>query len=247
VDTYVINLDRSVDRWAAFETRNSAARERVIRISAVDGSTIDRGALVERGLITDDLCYSDAALGNALSHLALWEKAVERDCPLTICEDDVVFNHNFFAATDALVGKLPPDWHAVYWGWNFDSILAFELINGVSPCVGEFNERELRSGIAIFQSADVNPQMFRLMRAFGTVCYSVSPAGARLLRQLCIPLRNMEIPIRALDRTLQNCTLDVMINAFFRRIKAFVSFPPLAVTPNDHEISTVERPSGEPD
>jgi glycosyl transferase family 25 len=238
VNTYVINLDRSVDRWAAFEARNGGMRERVARMSAVDGSTLDRGALVERGVITADLCYTDGALGNALSHLALWDKALEGERPLTICEDDAIFNHAFFAATEALVAELPPDWHAVYWGWNFDSVLVFELISGVTPCAGRFNQREMQSGITVFQAADVKPRLFRLMRAFGTVCYSVSPAGARLLKAFCTPLRNMDVPVRALERDVPNIALDVMINAFFRRIKAFVSFPPLAITPNDKAIST---------
>jgi glycosyl transferase, family 25 len=240
METYVINLDRSIDRWSDFQAQNRDLQENCHRFSGIDGRTLDRQVLVSSGLIKPDLVYGPGALGNALSHLALWEKSVAEKRPLTICEDDVIFNNNFFPATEALVRELPPNWHVVYWGWNFDSVIQFELINGVSSCVGRFNQREMRQGIATFRVANVRPQLFRLMRAFGTVCYSVSPEGARLMKELCFPLQNMTIPIGALERVLENRSLDILLNSIFRRIGAYASFPPLAITPNDHSISTVE-------
>lgn len=241
MDTYVINLDRSIDRWRTFEALNHLVRERLLRMSGVDGRTLARGDLLARGLIAADLDYGDGALGAALSHLALWELALEQNRPLTICEDDSVFNRNFWTASEALVQQLGADWDLVLWGWNFDSILAFELIPGVSRCVGTFNQDALRNGILAFQAADVRPLLFRLYHAFGSVSYSVSPRGARALRRFCLPLRPMQIPVPGLGRVLPNIDLSVMMNALYARINAFVSFPPLVVTPNDAAVSTIRR------
>ena len=237
----VINLDRSTDRLAAFQTMNRHVMPHVTRFSAVDGQNVDRNALVERGIITSDLGYNNGALGNALSHIALWDMAIREDRSLTVCEDDAIFNRSFCAAGEALVQELPADWHLMRWGWNFDNILWFDLIPGVSSCIGLFEQNSLRKGIDAFQSANLPARSFRFYQAFGTVCYTVSSAGARLLRQRCLPLRNVNVYIPGLRASVPNSWLDVALNDVYRHLNCFVSFPPLVATTNDHSTSTVRR------
>jgi GR25 family glycosyltransferase involved in LPS biosynthesis len=241
LDVHVINLERSKDRWLAFEALNAGAKINFRRYPAVDGKEVARTPLADRGIIAADLAYNDGALGAALSHLALWDLAIERNQALTVCEDDAVLNKGFEPAAEALIKTLPPDWHLVLWGWNFDSILLFNMIPGVSPCLGMFDQDRMRMGVEAFQAATLTPRAFRLFNALGLVGYSLSPLGAQAMKQHCLPFRNMEVFIAGLGRAVPNTASDVMLNDLYRRMKAYVSFPPLIVTPNFHTISTIQQ------
>lgn len=242
---YVMNLDRSKDRWLSFEKRNSHLKQYVSRFAAVDGKNASRDLLANQGIIARDLQYNDGALGSALSHLTLWNLAIERNQAITICEDDAIFNLGFIAAAEPLVKTLPKDWHVMFWGWNFDSVVWFDVIPGVTTCVGQFDQQRMRKGVEAFQSANLNPQLFRLFQAFGMPCYSISVAGAQNMKRFCLPFRNIDVPIPGLGRTLPNRDLGVVVNDVFPKINTFVSFPPLVVTPNDHNISTVQTTSAQ--
>jgi glycosyl transferase family 25 len=209
------------------------------RFAAIDGHAVEKAALVKDGMISVDLNYSDGALGNALSHVTLWELAIEQKQSLTVCEDDAVFHHSFFGLSKALLEELPPDWHFVLWGWNFDALLWFDMIPDVSSCVGLFDQPALRKNLKHFQSTNLHPRPFRLFQAFGTVCYSISSIGAQLLRESIVPFRNSGIYIPGMKATLANTNLDIALNGIYSSKNCFLSFPPLVVTENDHSISTV--------
>lgn len=91
---FLINLDRTPERLADFRRVNSHLKD-VSRFSAVDGRTIDRKKLVERGIFTEGVSYTDGAIGNALSHLRLWKQAIELGEPITVTEDDAIFHFQF--------------------------------------------------------------------------------------------------------------------------------------------------------
>ncbi len=241
MEIHVINLDRSRDRLLAFEKQNGHLEPNMLRFPAVEGKNVARGPLVDRGIITADLGYSDGSLGNALSHLALWDLAIEKNQSLTVCEDDAIFNRGFGPAAEPLIEALPRDWHVIFWGWNFDSIVLFDMIPGVSGCLGYFDQDRMRMGIDAFQSARLMPQPFRLFNTFGIVCYSVSPMGAQAMKQHCLPFRNMDVFIPGLGRAVPNRALDIMLNGVYPRVNAYVSFPPLIITRNFHSNSTVQQ------
>jgi glycosyl transferase family 25 len=245
LDIHVINLDRSKDRLSTFETMNSHLSNQLRRFPAVDGNGMARGPLIDRGILAADLDYSDGALGIALSHLTLWDCAIAQNQPLTVCEDDAIFNRGFEAAAESLMQHLPAEWHLILWGWNFDSVLLFDMLPGVSQCLGNFNQHRMRLGIDTFQAAAVAPRAFRLIRAFGLVGYTVSPLGARLMKRHCLPLRNLDVPCPGLEGVVPNLGIDVMLNDAYPRINAFVSFPPLVVTKNLHSTSTIQKNSPE--
>jgi glycosyl transferase, family 25 len=129
----------------------------------------------------------------------------------------------------------------IKWGWNFDSMLWFDMIPGVSGCMGWFEQEAMRKGIDVFQSASLRPRAYRHFQSFGNVCYSISSAGARLLRQNCVPLRNISVYIAGLRTNVPNYCIDVALNGVFARTNCFVSVPPLVVTRNDHSTSNVQR------
>ena len=238
VQIHLINLDRSPERLAEFNARNGHLRD-VIRFSAVDGNDLDRAELVARGVIEPDLGYTAGALGNSLSHFRLWQQAIETNQPLTLCEDDAIFNRFFERDAAAILESLVPNWHMIFWGWNFDALTAFEFIPGVSSCVAYFDQARMRKGILQFQSATLSPRPFRLLAAFGIMCYSISPLGARVLQRLCTPLRSAPVSVPVGDRQFANKDLSVGLVEFLPQINAFASFPPLVISKNDHAISTV--------
>src|SRR3954465_5151337 len=106
---HLINLDRTPERLAEFTTLNRHLGD-VMRLPAVDGQLVDRAPLVERGVIEPGLAYTDGALGNSLSHFALWDRATGDGEPLTLIEDDRITNRRFETDAEELLGKLPPDW-----------------------------------------------------------------------------------------------------------------------------------------
>jgi len=237
----VINLDRSKDRMATFEKTNGRFGLSFSRFSAIEGKNAAQAPLIEQKIITADLGYGDGALGAALSHLALWDLAIEKNLPLTVCEDDAIFNQGFGPAAESILQAAPPDWHMILWGWNFDSILLFDMLPGVSPCLCGFDQDRMRMGVSAFQASTIAPRPYRLFKAFGALAYSVSPAGARALKQHCLPLRRMDVFIPGLGRTVPNSGIDVALNDAYPKINAYVCFPPLVISMNMHSFSTIQQ------
>ena len=79
--------------------------------------------------------------------------------------------------------------------------------------------------------------LFRLHRALGSPCYSVSPKGAGLLRGHCFPLRAMTLPLPG-RRVVPGRGIDMTMNEAYPRLQAFACVPPLVITENDHANST---------
>ena len=237
----LINLDRSTERLAEFKAANPQL-DYLRRFSAIDGYQQEIPALLAKGIFETGVAegYTPGALGAALSHLALWDEAIATGQTLTICEDDAVFNRRFTTIAKRVIDDLPPDWDFILWGWNFDSYLLFELMPGVSPCLACFDEAQMCAGQRTFQGQTIVPQTFRLQRALGIPCYSISPKGARALRAACLPLAKIRVYFPGLDRHVPNFGIDVAMNHRFPDLKAYVSFPPLVITRNEMKKSTIQ-------
>jgi glycosyl transferase, family 25 len=236
---HCINLDRSTDRLAEFTAMNGHLRD-VRRFAAIDGASLSKPALVRNGTISEWIAaaYTNGHLGCAFSHFALWEKAIENGEAVTICEDDAIFNLNFQLASNDVIDLLPSDWDILLWGWNFNSYVVLDMLPGVSACQFECDQSEMRKHVDDFQKLSIWPQPFRLRQAFGTVCYSISQKGARVLRDLCEPLREVEVYCPGLQRWMPNRGIDIMLNSAYPKIGAFVCFPPLVITKNAPATST---------
>ena len=141
---------------------------------------------------------------------------------------------------EKIIASLPPDWDIIQWGWNFDSILAFDLMPGISNSVAVFDQTKLRENTAAYMRLPMNPVPYRLQRSLGTVCQSISPTGAAKLLRHCLPIRSMEVFYPLLNRSLQNTGIDNMMNDLYPQINAYVSLPPLVITRNEHSSSTVQ-------
>jgi GR25 family glycosyltransferase involved in LPS biosynthesis len=244
MDIYVINLERCPDRLEEFRNLNFPVAANFIRWPAADGTTLDPSLLIRQQRLDPNVLqhYTSGALGCAQSHLALWEHAVDTARAVTLCEDDVVFNIEFAAVAEQALARLPADWDLVMWGWNFDAHLMLRMLPGVSPCCATFDQDKMLAGMHIFQRQHVDFRLFPLLRSFGTPCYSISPKGAQVLYRHCLPLRPMQVFFPGLNCTFPNNGIDMMMNAAYPDMQAFVSFPPLVVVKNDHAASTVLPP-----
>lgn len=250
---HLINLDRSQDRLAEFVAANRHLTE-VVRFPAIDGSSLDIGALAQQGLVAPDILdsYPVGAVGLALSHGTLWQAAATHGQTVTVAEDDTVFHSKFEALAEEVLKSLPPDWDMIFWGWNFDATMMFDVLPGVSPCVAQFDQNKMRAHIPDFQQLPLLPRAHKLLWLFGTGSYTVSPKGAQNLRSRCFPLRPMLItwpeglPRPAGSIGIRNIGIDATLNGIYRDLQAFVCFPPLVVSPNDHSKSTVQGAAAQP-
>jgi glycosyl transferase family 25 len=244
----VINLDRSQDRLAEFASINRHLTS-ASRIAAVDGQTLDIPAIARNGLVTADILstYPVGAVGYAMTTLALWQRAIDSGQNITVSDDDAIFNSQFDARASEIIDSLPPDWDLVLWGWNFDAFISFEMLPGVSLCLGQFEQERMRANVQLFQTQTIYPRAYKLLWAFGMPSYTVSPKGALVLKRRCFPLRPMIVTCPEAARgpnaaRFQTIGFDVTLNAVYRDVNAFVCFPPLVIAKNEHSNSTIQKP-----
>ena len=236
MDIAVINLDRSPRKLEEF----AAANRGVIafeRFRAVDGLTLSKAELVADGVVHADLDYTPGAMGCAMSHIALWKRAAETGKPLTICEDDANFNKDFTRFAGEAVTKLAGRFDLILWGWNFNSVLVFDLW-GISSCAAIFDADKMLTAIDRFKGETFNPTLYALQRAYGLVCYTISPRGASTLLARALPLRPMQVWFPGLNKHMPNTGVDVVLSSLYPQIIALVSFPPLVLTKHERSRST---------
>ena len=244
---HVINLDRSTDRLAQFKAVNSHLAE-VTRLPAIEEDRIDISSLTQNGLVQGDILsmYPIGAVCYALSNLSLWNKTIETGRPVTIADDDAIFNLRFDGTAAEVISSLPPDWDLILWGFNFDLFMIFDMLPGVSPCVCQFDQDKMRLNTRAFQELSIFPRAQKLIWAFGMTSYTVSPKGAQTLRSRCFPLRPMLVPCPEGARTpphspnFRNVGFDNTLNSIYRHVNAFVCVPPLVISTNEHVKSSVQ-------
>jgi glycosyl transferase family 25 len=239
MQTLVINLDNRPERFAQFCASNPFLGG-IQRLPAADGSTVDRARLTAVGLVDPALECTAGALGCALSHLQMWQRAITDAAPMTVLEDDAIVNRGFETQAADLVSRLPQDWDLIYWGWNFDAPLIVELLPGVSHGVLHCSQEALRQQLARFQSLEIQPQALRMLSACGTLAYSVSARGASKLIGGCVPVR--PIPgVRDPHTQGPFYGIDLAMGMLFPSMNAYVCVPPLVVSPNDNSSTNQSR------
>lgn len=96
IDCYVINLDRSINRWHRIKKRLSLEKMlKIQRVNAIDGQLLDAN-------ITQNVFATKSMLGCMLSHIKTWKKiasgnsyyglVLEDDCQLSNSFGDKVMN-----------------------------------------------------------------------------------------------------------------------------------------------------------
>lgn len=236
----VISLARSVERRKTFSELN--AHLDFTFFDAIEGAQLMPDVNHSPDLFQPGLRYNAGAIGCAMSHLMLWQEAAAGEQPLTIVEDDAILRKDFHAQAASAIARLPEDWDIVVWAWNFDSILSLNVMPGVSQAVVLFDQQRMRESIADFQAMTKAPSLLPLDKCFGTPAYTISPAGARKFMSECFPLENFQLYFPVLNRTLPNNGIDIAMNRIYAGTNAFCSLPALAVTKNEHALSTIQQP-----
>jgi glycosyl transferase, family 25 len=242
---YVINLDRTPERMRRFQQVNPHLTH-VTRFPAVDGSTVTHAALLQKQIFTEPIFYSNGSIGNTLSHLQLWNMAAAKSASTTVFEDDAIVHKDFETLAPSMIAGLGSDWDVVLWGWNFDAVLSFDVFPGV-PCLSHFSQADMRKQWDMIQKSPVcRPALHRLHYCFGTVAYSISPRGAEQLAALAVPIQPFLYKLPGHNLEVENLGIDCVLTKLYDRLDAFVCFPPLVLTKNEHAGSTVrENPLGQ--
>lgn len=241
VPVRVISLRRSEARRAEFLRQNDGLTFEFV--DAVDGADLSDDALRSHPAFRPPLPFpSKGAYGCALSHLTLWEMAIESRRALTVAEDDVIFRSDFVAESERLLASMPADWDLIVWGWNFDSILSVDPMPGVAPIVMVSNQDALRTHADTFRQMTAPVCALKLDKCFGTPAYTISPAGAERFRFRCFPIENHPVYFPLLNKRIATTGIDIAMNRFYASTRSFVAFPPLAITKNERTGSTVQPP-----
>jgi glycosyl transferase, family 25 len=243
---YVISLPRRADRRQRFQRWNASKGIDLHLSDAADGRALDRRELVEAGLIADqNLAFSAGALGNALSHRALWLQCLANDQPILVFEDDAYISDGLREWIAPIRRELDRGCDILYLGYNRD--VGFSLGYGegawcnigFDPSAGEFAELTRRYDGAGDRDSHC---ILDARLVWGTLAYAIGPRGAQTLLRQCFPLA-ARYPVRLYGTAQVGLpyALDGIINSLMQRgrIKVRAIFPPLVVGPNDRSDSDV--------
>lgn len=132
---YVINLDRSRERWRALTRQADLQNITLTRIDAIDGNnlrvalnpftlrtTFELSETQKSDSYTAPLYYSKGTVGCYMSHRRAWKKIAQLPVPkdvAVILEDDVMFVPNFKSRLRVLLEELDAfdaSWDVLYLG-----------------------------------------------------------------------------------------------------------------------------------
>jgi GR25 family glycosyltransferase involved in LPS biosynthesis len=239
-EAFVINLERTPERLAAFLEQNADCGIPFRRFEAADGARLSEDEAVRINLIKRGTNWRTAAsLGVALSHRTLWEATIAEGRPRLIFEDDVFIRSDALAVVaDALAGLAA--WDIVLLGYNTDALVEFNIA-GPFDMSGLFTAKHPKAAQLRKFVGSRNPaHLFRLRHAFGISAYAISPSGARKLIARCFPMDNRVIEFKAAQNRFAAFSIDGLMNAVYRDIDAYAFVGPLALPLNDWESSTVD-------
>lgn len=238
MNIHVISLKRTPLRLEKFIKNNPNIDFEVFE--AVDSNKINL-ELISKDILPDSCSYRLGAIGNALSHLSLWARAVEKNEAMTICEDDAFLHHDFMSSSQNFINDIGGEFDFIAWGWNYDSALWASPLPFLSPCKMEFNQDSMNLNLENYLSAPIRPMPLRLHNSCGTIAYTITPIGAQKFISCILPLKNqieILIPNMAILKIVPTA-LDMAIGEAFTKTNSYVSFPPLVLTKNEFSESTV--------
>ena len=228
---YLINLESSADRLATFQKSNAHLGD-VVRFPAIDGRLLDKEKLVKDGVMASECGYMPGAIGCALSHASLWRRAVEENKIITVFEDDVVATYRFQEKAAQIMSTLPEDWDFIQWGYIFDPLFIWADFGFSKATLSFYDRRFQGADKSEFQSSDLSSNAVRLAHSYGTQAYSVSPKGARLLLESCLPLSSRLVSFPGTGIVAANTGIDCAMNAVYQSMQAFTCIPPLVIHDN---------------
>lgn len=231
---FVISLNSTPERLSRFRAINSHIS--VEHFEAVHGIHLNEDEIIKNGLKNHDCRYSKPAMGCAFSHIKLWDMCIKINKPITVFEDDAIIHHSFEKHSEAAVNDHKLEF--ILWGWNFDAPILIRYNEFFKNTIIKWAENDFEKNSILYQKMQFEIRHERLISAFGTVAYTITPIIAKKLLNLTLPLRSRLSPIPELCN-LQNTGIDISMSFDYEKIGAKVSIPPLVVTPNNKKTSTI--------
>ena len=234
----VITIPASVKRQETFKARHPFLNYSWF-LGTIE-SEVDRASLIDVGLIDSTCTWKKTSIANALSHRALWERAIFENKCLVILEDDSCLVRDFSISLASLLNEAG-EFDFILLGYNWDAFLFLEMYPDESGVVKvEFSQSKLISDFDRVSNNFISSKLFRLRSAFGNCAYVISPNGAKLLLNAIYPLSENVVAPVGTQWSRRAKSKDTLMNLVYKDSRAFVSFPPLAFVRNEHSDSTVQ-------
>jgi hypothetical protein len=141
---YVINMDKSTERWSLIQSRlHSVGFKDIRRLPGVDASqsnTLSQGwnqyNSPKFNLKKDPEFHQyPGKQGCFLSHVKLWREMIDHSIPwVTVFEDDILFHPQWNAYAPTYFENLPLDWELIYLGCQMDFESDFHIEQGPVYC-----------------------------------------------------------------------------------------------------------------
>ena len=187
-----ITLDPEGKRFQSFLENNSHLQIKTFQ--GIKGSDLSKEEIISQGLVTNELAVSplltNGAIGCSASHKAIWDKAAEGDKGYFILEDDCYTHPGVANFIDNNLARLM-NIDICFFGINTDSILqSISPIELASITLFEPKhptQKWIRNALSKTTTEEV--AIHRLIKAFGTCAYFISPSGAKTLSTQIYPLR----------------------------------------------------------
>jgi len=246
VKTIVISLPRRIDRRETFEAWNRAQPLCFSYLPAAEGEHIARHRLIESGLLVEDEHnFGPGALGNALSHAAIWRNCAEGTETYLVLEDDACLRGDFWKHAKPILERNLAACDILALGYNTDSVVALRGSDGVVSAMRFDETVKKRPGYFETYSRlhDVRPNLFRCVQFWGLLAYAITPRGAKALLSACLPLSSQErVTLIGQDRVIQPYGMDSMVNLALQKgtIRAAACYPSLAQGPNSQLTSDIQ-------
>jgi GR25 family glycosyltransferase involved in LPS biosynthesis len=237
MENFVINLAREPQKYEGFLKRNAGSKIDFQRYEACDGGTLSEAEAVKMMIVTTGTKFTAGSIGCAISHNRLWQRCIESGKPIIVFEDDVAIRDDFSEQMPKLLSALDR-WDYVTFGYNTDSILDIEVLNGISSALAFTPNYPTDGALRDFVRSSKPSSPYRLKNCFGTCGYMISPAGAKRLSKLCFPMNNRTITIPAIKRSFPAFNFDCILNDVYPKVEAYAAFPPLVLPKNDRKVST---------
>eukprot|EP00930_Biecheleria_cincta_P001495 TRINITY_DN102632_c0_g1_i1.p1 TRINITY_DN102632_c0_g1~~TRINITY_DN102632_c0_g1_i1.p1 ORF type:complete len:467 (-),score=50.74 TRINITY_DN102632_c0_g1_i1:40-1440(-) len=181
VPVWVVNLDRSIERWNRLESQLKEQHVAAERFPATLGAALTDAELKDKATTAARLFCTLGMIGCFVSHQRVWQRVVDEDLPaVVVLEDDAVVFANFNSNLQRLIGEMPEDWDVC-------------LLGAVGCIDSEKESLHMKLyGLATGgtrkspgQSRSVSPNLYVPYKPAGTHAYMVSRRGAaKLLERL---------------------------------------------------------------
>jgi len=116
---YVINLQKNIKRYNDFIKNATKANVNVSRFNATLGIQLQNNDKYIKKYFDNNINLTKPQLGCAISHIRIWEDAVNNNHDVVIVfEDDAIIPPDFISKINNVFKQLPEDWDMLLLGIN---------------------------------------------------------------------------------------------------------------------------------